>query len=143
MMMPPINETHRSLAAFSRCSVTPGRQPLVGHSYDAGQENVGFVHQRLAAIGPKNRKRLRIPLLLFKTDGAVHLVDLLGDNRGEPPEHGFALLVWPQQGLKAIELALHRSFGAIVGCKIDFVAADKEPALCGFGTLDRTSQLYG
>ena len=43
-----------------------GGQAFIGGADDAGEEYIGFVHQRLAAIGSDPRERVRIPVIALQ-----------------------------------------------------------------------------
>ncbi len=63
-------------------------QPLVGGPDDAGEKDVGLVHQRLAAIGAEQRQALGVPAVALQRDGLVHLAELFVDDCGQPRSIG-------------------------------------------------------
>ena len=84
MTSPPITETQRSHLALWRCSATPAVSRSSRAPDDARQEDIGLVHQRLAAIAAKDGQRLCLAEIVLERNGAVHLLELFGDHVGQP-----------------------------------------------------------
>ena len=120
-----------------------GGQAFVGGADDAGEEYIGFVHQRLAAIGPDQRERVRVLVIALHGDGQVHLGELLVDDGREALERCAGAVIGSQQAVDRRQLPLGQRLGRAVGCEIDLVAGVQKPALAGFGGLHRVAQIDG
>ena len=117
------------------------RQPLVRGLYDAGQEHIGFVHQRLAAIGAKQRESLGIAAVVLQRDGLIHLGDFFSDDGGQPRKQRFGFRVAGKRYPQLVEVLQRQRFCAVKGREINLVSGDEEAALAGFGGPHRVAQL--
>ena len=118
-----------------------GGQAFIGRADDAGEKYVGFVHQRLAAVGADPRQRLGIAVVALHGDGQVHLGELFVDDGREALQRRLEAFIGSQQAVDRRQLPLGQRLGRAVGCEIDLVAGVEESALAGFRRQHRIAQI--
>ena len=141
--MPPTIETQRSIAALARCSLDAGGQPLVGGADDAGEEDVGLVHQRLAAVGAEQRERLGVAQSRSSArwSGPSRRTSRRRSSVSRRQHHARCRHRAASARFSVSSWRSASAFGAVVGREIDLVAGDQEAALARFRGLHRVAQL--
>lgn len=132
-------DTQRNIRAWRCCSVRRRRSFIAGED-DAEEEDIGFIHQRLAAIAADDRQRLGFVVPGLQRDGAVHLGDLLVHNRGQPPEHRPRLGIVALEAGQALQLPPGLRFGGVEGRQVDLVAGQQVAPLAAFGGPERVPE---
>ena len=140
MTNPPITETQRSQVALRRCSAIP----VVSRSSDARMmldrktlaSSISALPRLLrnkASASASRRSLFRAIVRSISSNfSAITSVSRL--------HHAAGLREGASEALQAFELGLGLRLGVVVRRQIDFVAADQEAALAGFGALQRAAQ---
>ena len=71
----------------------------------------------------------------------VHLGELFVDNSREALERSVDAVIGSKQAVDRRQLPLGQRPGRPIGCEINLVAGEQEPALAGFGGLYRVAQI--